>query len=254
MRVDPNSLVFAAISLIISVVVPIVLYFYLRKKYQIGWKTVLVGAITWFVTTQLLEQLLHFFVLQNKLVVGNPYIFGLYGAISAGLFEELGRYFAFTKYLKGKEEWKDGVGYGLGHGGIESILFGILGGIQTIGLLSIFSTGKVAELQKQLPKDVFAELAKSVQSPGYMFLVSGVERMLALIFQIFLSLIVLYGVKKKKFVFVVYAVLLHALVDFAPALYQAKVLNLWVVEGLLVVVGAISFYGIVKFMKKYVSI
>ena len=54
----------------------------------------------------------------------NPYVFAIYGGLTAGIFEELGRFVAFFFLLKKYLDYKDGFAYGIGHGGIESILVG----------------------------------------------------------------------------------------------------------------------------------
>lgn len=66
------------------------------------------------------------------------------------------------------------------------------------------------------------------------------------------SLIVLLAVRKKAIQYLIYAILLHAVFDFVPAMYQAKIItSLWIVEGIIVILGILSVFGIMKMKKVY---
>lgn len=85
----------------------------------------------------------------------------------------------------------------------------------------------------------------------HMFLVSGFERMFALSLQVALSLLVLYGVRKKKFRYVMLAVLIHAAVDFPAALYQKGIIpDILIIEAGLAVIAAASLCVIVISRKR----
>ena len=77
--------------------------------------------------------------------------------------------------------------------------------------------------------------------------VGGFERIFAFIIQIGFTFVVFYGIKKRENIYLLYAILLHALVDFFPALYQVKIIsNVFVVEGILVVFAVIALIFIIK--------
>src|SRR5699024_12503314 len=52
----------------------------------------------------------------------NPLVYAIYASLAAGVFEEIGRFIGFRFLLKKFRSWKDGIAYGIGHGGIESML------------------------------------------------------------------------------------------------------------------------------------
>jgi uncharacterized membrane protein YhfC len=75
-----------------------------------------------------------------------------------------------------------------------------------------------------------------------MYVLGGIERIFAISFHIAMSLLVLRGVRENRFIFVIYAVLLHALMDVMPALYQARVVtNIWIVEAIVWILGIAAF-------------
>ena len=80
-----------------------------------------------------------------------------------------------------------------------------------------------------------------IQQPAYLYFLGSLERIMALVLQIAFTMLVLYAVKQKKYIFLVYAILFHAFVDFFAALYQTKTINIFVAEGitLLCTIGAV---------------
>ena len=92
-----------------------------------------------------------------------------------------------------------------------------------------------------------------IQQPAYLYF-GSLERIMALVLQIAFTMLVLYAVKQKKYIFLVYAILFHALVDFFAALYQTKTINIFVAEGitLLFTIGAIIL--IRKMKEKLMSV
>ncbi|HUW65919.1 MAG TPA: YhfC family glutamic-type intramembrane protease [Spirochaetia bacterium] len=216
---------FIALSLILSVLVPVFLLLYFNRKYGLSFKAVGIGVLVWIVFTQILEKVAHLYLLIINPVTAqfltSPFIFAVYGGLMAGLFEETGRFLAFRYTLKGKTAWKDGLAYGIGHGGIESIL---------IGVLTASSLARVYLLPA---------------NPA-LLAVGGVERVMALAAQIAFSLIVLYGVKTGKIRYLFYAILGHAALDFFAGLYQSHVMNVWTAEAIIAVFAILAVWLIIR--------
>lgn len=79
------------IQLVLSVLVPIIVLVYFRKKYQISFKVIGVGILIFIGFSQILEKTLHMFVLGNPVtheLLKNPFIYATYGGLAAGIFEE----------------------------------------------------------------------------------------------------------------------------------------------------------------------
>ena len=95
-----------------------------------------------------------------------------------------------------------------------------------------------------------------IQQPAYLYFLGSLERIMALVLQIAFTMLVLYAVKQKKYIFLVYAILFHALVDFFAALYQTKTINIFVVEGitLLFTIGAIILIRKMKEINECVKV
>ncbi|WP_459501691.1 YhfC family intramembrane metalloprotease [Bacillus sp. C1] len=236
------------IQLALSILVPIIALVYFRKKYHISWKVVGIGILIFIGFTQILETPFHLFMRGNPAtakVLENPYIFAIYGGLTAGIFEELGRFVAFFFLLKKYQEYKDGLAYGIGHGGIESILIGGFAGLQTLTFAISINNGSFAQMVEKLPELSRVQDAL-IQAPAYLYLLGGLERIMALVLQIAFTMLVIYAVKQKKYIFLVYAVLFHAFVDFFAALYQRQVINVFVAEGIIFILAIFAFILIRK--------
>jgi uncharacterized membrane protein YhfC len=177
-----GSILFLFVSAAAATILPIGAAIYLGRRYNTSWKAVAIGALI-FILFQPILRLPLLKLLQgtnwftyNSVV--NPWLIAIVLGFSAAIFENIGRFIAFKFLLKHRLQWKNGIAYGLGHGGIEAILFAgvpliyaIIAGINNPSLVN--------------------------QAPA-LYLVGGLERIFAMTFHIAASLIVLYGVRNKN--------------------------------------------------------
>lgn len=85
-----------------------------------------------------------------------------------------------------------------------------------------------------------------------LFASGGLERVFALALHLALSILVLYAIRQQKFIYVIYAILIHAAINFFPALYQAgTITNLLVMEVFLGIIAVLSILFIVKMKPKF---
>jgi uncharacterized membrane protein YhfC len=108
-----------------------------------------------------------------------------------------------------------GVMYGLGHGGMESILLAGVNSL-TLGLLLVFAPSTIP----------FASIFLEVLSPA-LPLLALYERLLAIAIQIALSLLVLKSVVEAKPLYLSVALLFHFALDLS-ALLLSRLGTIWV--------------------------
>ncbi|WP_166240861.1 YhfC family intramembrane metalloprotease [Paenibacillus turpanensis] len=242
--ISAGALAGAAMQILISLLLPILFIVYFHKRGGFSWKAAGVGILVFVVFSQVLEKLLHVYVFSVNPVtaqaLGNPWLYALYGGLAAGFFEEFGRYFGWKLLLRNRLERKDGISLGVGHGGIEAILIGVIGGVQTIAFALLMQQGKLEEaLGASAPPEAVAQIRGAlVTTPWWEYIAAGLERLPAMLLHIAFSLLVLIGVRSGKLKYVLYAALLHAAVDFPVALYQKGMGSLPVLYVYLVLIGA----------------
>ena len=213
--VNSGGLILAGIFVIL---LPFVLSF-IWIKYHQG-KILAIGiGILGFVVSIVVERII--LSLSSLLTGVGNFFFYLIVGLFPGIFEESGRYICYKLILKNHLNSKNtSVSYGIGHGGIESILVGI----QLIA--NVFLKNKLIK-EKILTESI---------TFGYCLL-SMLERVSAVTLQIALSVLVFKTIKDNKSKFYFIAIVLHDFVDMFPLLKIAKVItNLFVLEIIILLI------------------
>src|SRR5215831_5353623 len=204
-HVSAGFLVSLGISTAFEILFPLALAFYVSRRLQVRWRYFWYGVAV-FAAVQLFTRVPLVYVLNNALasqlkssqVLLWVWLFIL--ALTAGLFEEVGRYFGYRIFM-GKEEktWPKGVMYGIGHGGLESIvLVGLLSSaLSLLNILVIQSLDitKLPAAQQTALRDQFATLAAQ---PAWLPLLGGYERFCAIAFHIAMSIVVLQAFRRGQ--------------------------------------------------------
>ncbi|GGE67976.1 YhfC family intramembrane metalloprotease [Priestia taiwanensis] len=251
--VNETTMTWMLVVAVFSFLVPIVVLIFLKKKYDASLKVFFIGMLTFFLFASVLEGFVHKVVLVDnevtKELFSNPWLYMVYGGLMAGIFEEIGRYMMFKYTLRGRETWKDGVTFGAGHGGIEMILITGLGSITSYVYATMINNNTFDSLMttSEMIGPLQTVKQQLLETEWHMSGVAIVERTMALFLQIGLSILVLYAVRSKKFKYVLYAIGVHAIINFPAALYQKGVIsNIWMLEGIVTLVGIASIIWIIK--------
>lgn len=247
-----NAWIAATITAIcFEVLCPLALGILARRKLGAGWRYFFYGALIFFVfqiaTRVPIVTLIGYG--QAPAVQSSPAMLMLwltFLAVTAGLFEEGGRWLGY-RWLMGREEksWNKAVMYGLGHGGLESIV--LVGGGTLVSLLGIRMLSKVGinALPQSQRETVAHQLAVLSSQPAWMPLLSAYERFWAIAIQVALSVIVLQVFRRGNLRWLWIAIAAHALVDFTSIvslrlLGPEHVTTAFATEGLITVYGLIA--------------
>ncbi|MCP3144400.1 YhfC family intramembrane metalloprotease [Pyxidicoccus xibeiensis] len=150
-----------------DVLMPVVVALWARRRLGVAWKVVTWGALG-FALSQLftrvpLVQGLQF-VLRDELKA-SPALMAAWVVVlslTAGLFEETARLWIFRGPLKDFRRWRDAVGYGVGHGGLESAL--LIGGLAALGLINMFALSALDPSTLRVPPEVVEEVRKAKET------------------------------------------------------------------------------------------
>jgi len=246
------------VSAAVSIGLPAVLFLVWWKKYNLKFIPLIVGAVA-FLLFKGLEQIMHLFVLTPPSggalisVWANPALFIIYGTLAAGVFEETGRFLAFHLLKRRYHGLGTGLSYGIGHGGIEAIVIAGLAMVNNIIISFMINSGNIALLGSN--PSLLPAINALVDEAPIMFLASGFERVMAISVHISLSILVWCSVRVKgKLWMYPAAIILHAIVNVAPAMYQAHLIsNIWLIELMLIIPTALiafAAYQVCKILKK----
>jgi ABC-2 type transport system permease protein len=226
-----------AISALLIVALPFILASVLRRWRTVPWLYFIVGVLT-FAGAQIVHVLLNELlartgVLPSERPEGSALIaMAILLGLTAGITEELGRVVGYRLFPRARR-YRDGLMMGLGHGGVEAILVGV---IMAAGISAMWNLDSVGLLPQGASAEEYATLQQQLdvidQTP-LIALAPLVERLLALTAQVTLSVIVLTAFIKSQWLYVLVAILYHAFLDSVAVLGTEWFESPWLIELLL---------------------
>ncbi|WDU83347.1 YhfC family intramembrane metalloprotease [Caloramator sp. Dgby_cultured_2] len=178
----------------------------------------------------------------------NHLLLAIFLGLTAGIFEEVGRFLGFRFLLKDRLNYGNGLAFGVGHGGIEAVLLVGLNYINYIIFALLLNKGLINQVfAGKISNDMISEIVRMlVSTPAYNFLLAGLERAFAITIQIALSLIVLLAVRNKNLLYLLIAILLHMLIDTPIAYMAMQGVNVFILEGVTFLIALASLYFIIR--------
>lgn len=249
-HVNPSLVAGFGVAALAELVAPFLLALFLARRFGARWRFWWIGVLV-FLVFQGVTRIPVMVYLQTRPwlieATKEPAGFWLFlaaAALTAGLFEEGGRWLAF-RYAVSPEErtWRTALMMGAGHGGLESFGIGVLGALGLMGYLAVMlmppeamgrAGEKVAEARRQ-----FAALQ------GWEPLAGAFERLGAMACHLTFSVLVLQSFRRGARWWWC-ALGAHALLDFtAPGLLHAG--SEWWGAGpaLLATEGLVGLYAVV---------
>ena len=249
--VSTVSIVGMFFTLLVSVALPVILLVLVRVKTGARISTFFIGCGFFIGFALILEQILHMIVLTavGGILQGNIFLYGLYGGLAAALFEETGRFIAMRFCMKKCLDKGNALMYGVGHGGAEAIIIVGLTYINNLIYSILINSGGIQQAMSLLEPSMQETLYSQVQTlwllPAYQFYLGGVERILAIVLQICLSVFVYKAVKTGNKKFLAGAFLLHFIVDFLTVVTAGLGIPTWAVElEVLAIVAVIAGFTV----------
>lgn len=251
------SIALMAVSACLMLFFPIGLYISRRKRMGFRFFPLVLGSAVFILFAAVIEQLtirsLFSIAAVQGFLTSRAWIYALFGGLMAGLFEESGRLCAFFFILNRRHDnLGSAISYGIGHGGIETVLVAFLPMVGNL-ISSVMVNTVGAESLLALAPGQEAAVTQSLQllagSPPVTFLAGGIERVVAVCFQIAASVLVwMAATVRGPWGLYFLAILLHTAVNLPAGLYQYGALtNIWMVEGMTavaVLIVCVITYGI----------
>ena len=259
-QVPVGSHAFAALALgaVLGILLPLlVALLWVRRKKE-PFKTVIVGALIFFVFVTILEKPIQALVITGGHPVAeslsvNPIWWAFVVGLFPGVFEETGRLFAFKTILKKRKNRETAVSYGIGHGGMEVMMLMGVNGIAYLVYAAMINSGTFSAVVEQAAARApdQAETLYTLAEQLANYTIAGVgmgmmERVFAFLFHIGASIFVFYACRDKgRFWLYPLAVVLHTALDFIAALTIKNVITIstLALEGIVGVFAILVFCG-----------
>ena len=221
----------------LEIAVPLLLGYLAMRRLKVGLMPYVVGCALF--TLSLIRMPINSAF--QRLVYTLPHGFqlsALFMSTTAALFEEGVRLIAFL-WLLDERSWSVAVVYGLGHGGMESML---LAGVNSLimGFLLILSPSRIP----------FTALMME-ELPAYLPLLALYERLMAIAIHLLLTLLVLRCVVERRPLYLAAALLIHFAVDLAALLLSQ--FGAPIVEAAITPIAALSLLYLYRTRPEAVS-
>jgi uncharacterized membrane protein YhfC len=218
-----TNIIAMVVVLLASIVLPVVACSVVRKITKVSFASLLVGMAVFFVCFVIAVATQMLF----SLVISSQVLLALVLALRAGIVEELGRFLAFKVFLRKKQALGDALMYGVGHGGMEVLLVLTLSMVSNLAFVFMINAGMLDMFIAAAPEQADA-LGATVDvlanSSPLLFGMGLFERISAMILHISFSVIVFCAVRQRKLLYLLLAILMHALADSGSLL----LVNGWV--------------------------
>ncbi|MCC8405486.1 YhfC family intramembrane metalloprotease [Paraburkholderia sp. MMS20-SJTN17] len=271
MVVAPLTLASLALATLVIAALPFLIYRQLREPLALRPRDAIAGVAVFALFAMVIERALNDYLLRGNettaALLAHPLAFVVYGALAAGVCEEVGRFLGMRLLMKraaarpgvrskasadsnaGVDASADtstvastaakartaamraddgaALGYGLGHGGAEAWMVGVLVQLQWLVFAVLENRGQLGDYLANLPSEavmrVHLILASLTPQLAGIF---ALERIAALVFQIGLSVLMWRGVRAGSRAILPVAIVAHALIDVPAAMTQARLLPL----------------------------
>ena len=236
------SVVCIIFTFLVSLILPLafLVFYALRHKKQGIWSAWLLGALG-FIVPQILIRIPILTALSRtdgfvNFAQTHPLVYGLFLAVTAGLFEVVGRY-AVARCLKKNLTYRRALAAGMGHGGIEAILITGLAYVSNLVFLVMLQTGGFEAAIAQTTAaggDATALLTAKdtlMNTSWILFFLAGFERLLAMTCHAAMSMLVCYGVHSGKAAPTIFAFVMHACMDSVASISQMIGRGLTLAQG-----------------------
>lgn len=238
------------IEMIIMIGIPIFLWVFLTKKFNLQMSLVWAGA-----TTFVLSQVVHI-PLNHALGIlkGGRGValwplpaMALVAGLSAGICEEVARYLVLKFWKKDARSWGEGITFGAGHGGIESVILGLLLFATFVNMLILKSGGleRLGLTGENLLK-VKQQIEAFWSVPWYDPLLGGFERIFAITMHVAWTLLVLQAIVRRNILWLIYAIFMHTLIDGIAVVMRVKGYSIVSMEAVVFVFALFALWIILK--------
>ncbi len=229
------------LSIVLMISLPVVVAILLRRRFRTLWLMFVVGVLT-FTVSQVFHIPFNNWLTDLGLLPEGGSLAGpplwqtaLILGLSAGVFEELVRAGGFW-LLKRYRRFEDGVMMGLGHGGIEAMVFG--------GVLTAASISELLFLQGVdlntlgLSPERLAALSGQIElfaASPWLAAAPLLERGLAMTAQVIFSLLVWRAFQRRNVLYLLAAIGYHAAIDGVAVYVLMQTEKVWLVEAVFLV-------------------
>lgn len=238
-----RAIVVSSLMIVVFAVLPVIASIILLARKKLDIKAFLLGVASFLVSQIILR-----IPILNVLTSVSPEFAAfsaslpgiiLIGGFTAGLFEESAR-LGGGAILRNKLNVKTLLSFGLGHGLCEVVMLNGLTGLSMLTMAMLEKSGTLkAQLEAAGQTEMYMTALSSLSQLTYPIFAYGVmERISAVLMHIFMTALVMYGVKTKKYWFYALSIGVHMMFN-SVAVLVSQTAGFLVTEIILLVIALV---------------
>lgn len=229
------------VAIIIEIGLPVAGGIWLIRKYKSAWVLIVTG-----IAAYALAELIHIPALNGlKALFANgtlatpdakwiPLLNGLIIGAMSGIIENLLRWIGFRINGKRSKPFRSAIAYGIGHGGVELAVVGVLLAINLGSVLFYNAGAAIAKgTSPNTVQSVLSQIATYWASPWYYGVLSLFEHLVTFAGQLVLSIMVWKSFAKQQPLWLLWAVLYQTISEGMTTFLSGMNWGLWEIEGVL---------------------
>lgn len=256
MKLDPYLVASYLAAIAFEMLFPLLLAIWLRRRLEAAWRHFGFGAAV-FAASQLFTRIpamkVTELLLRRRFEASASLRLGwlISAAFTAGLFEEGGRFLGYRLFWRSSAPtWDNAVMYGVGHGGLESMV--LVGGLSVLGLINtvVLSSMDLSAVTQETKVLRQVRKARRVIAglPSWAPLLGALERLFSMAVHVSLSVLVLQCFVRRDRRWLLLAMGYHGVTNLA-AMLTARAMGSGggaVGRGDLVTEGVVALFAVVS--------
>jgi uncharacterized membrane protein YhfC len=239
MQINWLLLTVYAILILVEIGLPVGLGIWLLRKYKSSWVLLVTG-----VAAYALAELIHIPALNGIQTLFNngtlpvpaakwlPLVNGLIVGALSGILENITRWVGFKINGKNSKPFRSSVALGLGHGGIQFLMVGILLAINLYTVLFYNAGAQIAKgVSVTSVQSFMAQIQSFWSSPWYYGALNLFEHLATFVSQFVITIMVWKAVAKHRPLWLLWAVLYQTLNAGVVTFLSGMNWGLWEIEG-----------------------
>ncbi|HBN83926.1 MAG TPA: hypothetical protein DDZ89_08790 [Clostridiales bacterium] len=245
------SIILMFFTLLVCFALPILLIWRFNQKYKMKPEMFAAGFIVYLLFGMILKNPFLRAITENEQYtsfLSTPVVFALLLGLSAGLFDEVGRFIYYRVFVRDHMTWENGVALGLGFASLEAMVVTGGGYAQRIMFTIMYNLGRYSAVENN--PDIISLVEELQNTPAITHFFAGFERLCMFVIHAAFSLLTMYAAKRGRLSLLLFSTLIHGVAMSLYVYLNEPVPYTWVSQLVLLAIAVAGYLFVIKRAQK----